>query len=93
MKFKLENPPHQSAAIQSVVEVFRGMERNTYDIVYLASDGTKEAYICVDNTLANSTVDYFMEHPDTKFICIERALDSTKKFNLKNRMQDKFFAF
>lgn len=31
MKFKLENPPHQSAAIQSVVEVFRGMERNTYD--------------------------------------------------------------
>lgn len=129
MKFKLENPHHQSAAIQSVVEMFRGMERNTYDnahmedihsnviteilisrgfmltykltsqpsftenIVYLASDGTKEAYICVDNTLANSTVDYFMEHPDTKFICIERALDSTKKFNLKNRMQDKFFAF
>lgn len=65
----------------------------TENIVYLASDGTKEAYICVDNTLANSTVDYFMEHPDTKFICIERALDSTKKFNLKNRMQDKFFAF
>ena len=31
MKFKLENPPHQSTAIQSVVEVFRGMERNTYD--------------------------------------------------------------
>lgn len=24
---------------------------------------------------------------------IRRALDSTKKFNLKNRMQDKFFAF
>lgn len=65
----------------------------TENTVYLASDGTKEAYICVDNTLANSTVDYFMEHPDTKFICIERALDSTKKFNLKNRMQDKFFAF
>ena len=61
--------------------------------VYLASDGIKEAYICVDNTLADSTVDYFMQHPDKKFICIERALDSTKKFNLKNRMQDKFFAF
>lgn len=65
----------------------------TDNTVYLASDGIKEAYICVDNTLANSTVDYFMEHPNTKFICIERALDSTKKFNLKNRMQDKFFAF
>lgn len=65
----------------------------TVNTVYLASDGIKEAYICVDNTLADSTVDYFLQHPDKKFICIERALDSTMKFNLKNRMQDKFFAF
>lgn len=65
----------------------------TDNTVYLATDGAKEAYICVDNTLADSTVDYFMQNTDTKFICIERALDSTKKFNLKNRMQDKFFAF
>lgn len=63
------------------------------NIVYLATDGIKKAYICVDNTLSDSTVDYFMQHTDTKFICIERALDSTKKFNLKNKMQDKFFAF
>lgn len=65
----------------------------TDNTVYLATDGTKEAYICVDNSLSDSTVDYFMQNTDTKFICIERALDSTKKFNLKNRMQDKFFAF
>lgn len=65
----------------------------TDNTVYLASDGTKEAFICVDNTLSDSTVDYFMQNTDTKFICIERALDSTKKFNLKKRMQDKFFAF
>lgn len=31
MQFKLETPEHQRTAIQSVVEVFRGMERNTYD--------------------------------------------------------------
>ncbi len=31
MKFKLENPQHQITAIRSVVEVFRGMEKNTYD--------------------------------------------------------------
>ena len=31
MIFKLETPEHQRRAIQSVVEVFRGMERNTYD--------------------------------------------------------------
>ena len=61
--------------------------------VYLATDGAKEVYICVDNSLSDSTVDYFMQNTDTKFICIERALDSTKKFNLKNRMKDKFFAF
>ncbi len=31
MIFKLETPEHQRTAIKSVVEVFRGMERNTYD--------------------------------------------------------------
>ena len=31
MQFRLENPEHQKRAIHSVVEVFRGMERNTYD--------------------------------------------------------------
>ena len=31
MKFKLENPQHQITAIQSVADIFSGMERNTYD--------------------------------------------------------------
>ena len=31
MQFRLENPEHQKIAIHSVVEVFRGMEKNTYD--------------------------------------------------------------
>lgn len=31
MIFKLETPEHQRTAIKSVVEVFRGMEKNTYD--------------------------------------------------------------
>lgn len=65
----------------------------TANNVFLATDGIKNAYICVDNNLKDSTVDYFMEHTDTKFICIERALDSTMKFNLKKKMEDKFFAF
>lgn len=65
----------------------------TANNVYLATDGIKTAYICVDNKLEDATVDYFMEHTDTKFFCIERALDSTKKFNLKKKMEDKFFAF
>jgi adenine-specific DNA-methyltransferase len=61
--------------------------------VYLATDDEKTAFICVDNKLEDETVNYFMSHTDTKFICIERALDSTKKFNLKEKMGDKFFAF
>lgn len=65
----------------------------TQNRVYKATDGVKTAYITVDSNLHDETVDYFMQHTDTKFICIERALDTTKKFNLKNKMQDKFFAF
>ena len=65
----------------------------TRNRVYKATDGIKTAYITVDAQLYDDTVDYFMKHTDTKFICIERALDTTKKFNLKNKMQDKFFAF
>lgn len=68
-------------------------ESFTQNTVYLATDGIKTAYICVDSQLYDETVNYFMEHTDTKFICIERALDTTKKFNLKKKMEDKFFAF
>ncbi len=67
-----------------------GFAKNT---VYLASDGNKEAFITVDPSLDTETVEYFMQHTDKKFICIERALDTTKKFNLKEKMQEKFFAF
>ena len=65
----------------------------TQNKIYKATDGVKTAFITVDSQLYDETVDYFMQHTDTKFICIERALDTTKKFNLKNKMQDKFFAF
>lgn len=65
----------------------------TKNIVYLASDGQREAYITVDSTLADDTVAYFLNHTDKKFICIERALDTTKKFNLKKALDKKFVAF
>ena len=68
-------------------------ESFTQNTVYLATDGIKNAYICVDSQLYDETVNYFMEHTDIKFICVERALDTTKKFNLKKKMEDKFFAF
>lgn len=67
--------------------------RFTSNTVYWATDGEKEAYITVDANLYDETVEYFMQHTDKKFICIERALDTTKKFNLKEKMQEKFYAF
>lgn len=65
----------------------------TKNTVYQATDGRHEAYITVDNDLADETVAFFLEHTDKKFICIERALDTTKKFNLKHALDKKFVAF
>lgn len=53
----------------------------------------KETLICLDVTIADETVDYFKTHTDQKLIVLERALDTTKKWNLKHAMGDKFKAF
>lgn len=61
--------------------------------VYLATDGNKEALICLDAPLSDKTVDYLKTHTDKVFICLERALDTTKKWNLKHYLGDKLQAF
>ena len=61
--------------------------------IYLATDGEKETLICLDVTIRTETVEYFKKHTDKKFICLERALDTTKKYNLKHYMGDMFNAF
>ncbi|MDI1317060.1 site-specific DNA-methyltransferase [Flavobacterium sp.] len=61
--------------------------------VQLASDGEKETLICLDVIINADTVDYFKTNIDKKFICLERALDTTKKYNLKHYLGDKFNAF
>ena len=61
--------------------------------VQLASDGEKETLICLDVVINEDTVDYFKTNTDKKFICLERALDTTKKYNLKHYLGDKFNAF
>jgi len=61
--------------------------------IFLASDGEKETLICLDVSLADETVAYFKSHTDQKLIVLERALDTTKKWNLKHYMGDKFNAF
>lgn len=57
------------------------------------TDGDKEALVCLDPTLALETVEHFKTHAELKFICLERALDTTKKWNLHHFLGEKFKAF
>ena len=41
----------------------------------------------------NETVVHFKTHTNQKLIVLERAIDTTKKWNLKHAMGDKFNAF
>jgi len=61
--------------------------------ILLASDGDKETLICLDVIIADETVEHFKTNTDQKLIVLERALDTTKKWNLKHAMGDKFNAF
>ena len=68
-------------------------ERFTKNEIVFANDGEKETLICLDVSIAPETVDYFKANTNQKFICLERALDTTKKYNLKHYLGDKFNAF
>ena len=61
--------------------------------ILLATDGDKETLICLDVLIADETVEFFKENPYLKLIVLERALDTTKKWNLKHAMGNKFNAF
>ena len=68
-------------------------EQFTKNEIVFANDGEKETLICLDVSIAPETVDYFKANTNQKFICLERALDTTKKYNLKHYLGDKFNAF
>jgi len=68
-------------------------EQFTKNEILFATDGDKETLICLDVSIAPETVSHFKAHTDTKFICLERALDTTIKYNLKHYLGDKFNAF
>ncbi len=61
--------------------------------ILFATDGDKETLVCLDGDLAEETVEYFKTHTEQKLIVLERALDTTKKWNLKHYMKDNFKAF
>lgn len=53
MIFKLENPRHQTIAIRSAVEIFRGMERNTYDNAHQEDIHTNTCSLSAQELAAN----------------------------------------
>ena len=65
----------------------------TKNDVFLAKDDHKESLICLDQNLDPATVDYFKKRKKHFFICLELALDTTKKWNLKHHLGDKLKAF
>ena len=61
--------------------------------ILFATDGDKETLVCLDGDLTEETVEHFKKHTEQKLIVLERALDTTKKWNLKHYMKDNFKAF
>ena len=57
--------------------------------VFLAVCAGKEALICLDTTLNDDTVAYFKTHRDPFFICLERALNTDKKWALKHYLGER----
>jgi adenine-specific DNA-methyltransferase len=64
-------------------------EKNT---VYMVEEGDRKAYICLDTIIADETIDFFKTHKDKMFICLERALDTTKKWNLNHTLGERLKA-
>ncbi len=60
--------------------------------VYRVTDGHKSALGCLDSELSNVTV-AAMNGREEIFICLERAVDTTKKWNLKHQLGEKLVAF
>ena len=120
MSAYLEDLDYQRRAIDTVVDIFDGQVRNSFDNAnffgiqanvtdlapekieeskrgIVARNGLAEAEsrlgpendICIEMEIAPETVDYFDAHRDCFFICLERALDTAKKWNLKLHLADK----
>ncbi len=64
----------------------------TKNKVLHAQDAHKESLVCLNRELAPETVDRFKGDKQTFFICLELALDTTKKWNLKHHLTDRLNA-
>ncbi len=61
--------------------------------VYRIKDNFKECLICMDMSIDIQTLEGLKTYKETIFICLERSLDTTMKWNLKHLLGDKLIAF
>lgn len=61
--------------------------------VYHIKDDYKECLICMELNIKKETLNELENHKDLLFICLERSLDTTMKWNLKHLLGDKLLAF
>lgn len=61
--------------------------------VYHIKDDYKECLICMEMSIDKETLKEMENHKDKLFICLERSLDTTMKWNLKHLLGDKLIAF
>ena len=86
MQFRLENPPHQEAAIQSVVDIFDGMEYNTYENAHIedihanvCSLSPAEVYAKIHEIAErNGLTDEDAHYEDVPEVCIEMETGTGK---------------
>lgn len=64
----------------------------TKNRVELVTDARRTALVCLDESISPETVDLFREDKNRTFICLEAALDTTKKWNLKHHLGDRLRA-
>ncbi|MCL6591027.1 MAG: site-specific DNA-methyltransferase [Firmicutes bacterium] len=72
------------------LEKMDGFSKNK---VFFARDDYKECLICMEMGIEKATLKELEGHKDKIFICLERALDTTMKWNLKHLLGDKLAAF
>jgi adenine-specific DNA-methyltransferase len=61
--------------------------------IFRIKDSFKECLICMDITIDKQTLTDLEAYKDSIFICLERSLDTTIKWNLKHLLGDQLIAF
>jgi adenine-specific DNA-methyltransferase len=64
----------------------------TANTVWSVTDGYQQTLLCLDNTLQADTTAQLLADPQ-RFICLEGALDTSTKWNLKQHLKEQFVAF